>query len=184
MSITSNLLDAMRRLRSTSKSRLLWIDAVCINQRDLDKRAEQMPLMGKIYSGASKVMVWVGEEDASRVVIKIFRDRTTLTRRLGPFGSKHHLFRERFMNRGDYQSTLAAICSFVQKPWFERAWCFQEVVLFRDAQFLYGSTELDFRLFQLAYGVAGASGIVGECFVSNPNVEVIVNTWLMERDDK
>jgi hypothetical protein len=113
MDIACNLLDALRRLRSTSKSRLLWIDAICINQRNLDERAEQVPLMGKIYSGASKVVVWVGEEDdASRVAMKIFRDGTPLIR---------HFFCKRFVDRRDYQNTLAAIRSFVERPWFKRA---------------------------------------------------------------
>lgn len=37
----------------------LWADAVCINQSDLEERAQQVPLMGKIYSGAELVMCWM-----------------------------------------------------------------------------------------------------------------------------
>jgi hypothetical protein len=43
---------------------------------------------------------------------------------------------------------------------------------------------LDFGSFRLVYGLARASGIVGECFASNPNVEMILNTWLLKRIDK
>jgi hypothetical protein len=116
--------------------------------------------------------------------MKTFRDWTTLTQNHFSFGSVHHRFRQRFMDRDDYQNILAAIRSFVQRPWFKRAWCFQEIVLSRDAQFLCGNSELDFKSFRLAYGVAGASCAVGECFSSNPSVEVISNSWLLKRDDK
>jgi hypothetical protein len=37
-----------------------WIDAMCINQRDDHERNEQVPRMGKLYSSASQVWVWLG----------------------------------------------------------------------------------------------------------------------------
>ena len=37
-----------------------WIDAVCINQEDNDERVHQVPLMGKTYSMALYVALWVG----------------------------------------------------------------------------------------------------------------------------
>ncbi|KAH6681623.1 heterokaryon incompatibility protein-domain-containing protein [Halenospora varia] len=41
-------------------TRLLWIDAICINQTDLDEKAVQVPLMHQIYSKAASVVVWMG----------------------------------------------------------------------------------------------------------------------------
>jgi hypothetical protein len=37
-----------------------WIDAICINQNDLNERNEQVPRMGDIYSMASRVWIWMG----------------------------------------------------------------------------------------------------------------------------
>lgn len=41
-------------------TRLFWIDAVCINQQDVDERSIQVPLMREIYQGADRVVVWLG----------------------------------------------------------------------------------------------------------------------------
>jgi len=49
--------------RKTGKGRkklFLWIDAICINQKDMDEKAEQVPRMAEIYSSAFTVLVWLG----------------------------------------------------------------------------------------------------------------------------
>jgi len=38
----------------------LWIDAVCINQDDLDEKTAQVRMMKEIYSGAVEVVAWLG----------------------------------------------------------------------------------------------------------------------------
>lgn len=40
----------------------MWIDAICINQMDLNERAQQVQLMAEIYRKASLVVVWLGED--------------------------------------------------------------------------------------------------------------------------
>jgi hypothetical protein len=37
-----------------------WVDAICINQNDLNERNKQVPRMGDIYSMASRVWIWIG----------------------------------------------------------------------------------------------------------------------------
>jgi hypothetical protein len=37
-----------------------WVDAICINQNDLNEKNEQVPRMGDIYSMASRVWIWIG----------------------------------------------------------------------------------------------------------------------------
>ena len=47
----------------------LWVDAICINQNDLEERSSQVALMGTIYSRAMDTIVWLGKpDDYSRVV--------------------------------------------------------------------------------------------------------------------
>ena len=38
----------------------MWIDALCINQFDLDERGAQVRIMGDIYRYTSRVLVWLG----------------------------------------------------------------------------------------------------------------------------
>lgn len=64
ISITPNLFEALLRLRSDDTPRTLWIDALCINQDDLQEKAQQVAHMGRVYSGASQVVVWLGEDEA------------------------------------------------------------------------------------------------------------------------
>jgi Heterokaryon incompatibility protein (HET) len=60
--------------------RVLWVDAVCINQNDEDEKSEQVSKMREIYGGATKVYAWLGEADreidCGFAVLQEFRDRT------------------------------------------------------------------------------------------------------------
>jgi hypothetical protein len=49
------------RLRLRDEPRLLWIDAVCINQTDNVEKTKQATLMRKIYENAVRVLVQLGE---------------------------------------------------------------------------------------------------------------------------
>jgi Heterokaryon incompatibility protein (HET) len=62
---TKPCLDAIQHLRLRLQPRLLWIDAVCINQESLPERSQQVKLMGKIYHQAAKVLVWLGCKDGN-----------------------------------------------------------------------------------------------------------------------
>ena len=59
--VTENCLSAIRRLRRETETRVVWIDAICINQRDLQERSAQVDLMPDIYSQAEDVLVYLGE---------------------------------------------------------------------------------------------------------------------------
>ncbi|KAK6193022.1 SUMO protein smt3 [Pestalotiopsis sp. IQ-011] len=47
----------------------IWIDAVCIDQHDLDERAQQVAFMRDIYSSAKHVFSWLGPPKAGRIDI-------------------------------------------------------------------------------------------------------------------
>jgi hypothetical protein len=63
-----NLLDALLFLRSrvvSEKScQLFWIDAICINQSDVEERNRQLRIMDHIYLRAGTVVVWLGSKYA------------------------------------------------------------------------------------------------------------------------
>jgi hypothetical protein len=39
-----------------------WIDSLCINQKDDNEKALQVPMMGTIFRAAQQTLVWLGEE--------------------------------------------------------------------------------------------------------------------------
>jgi hypothetical protein len=43
-----------------------WIDAICINQNNLDEKGIQIVQMGEVYRKAKRVLVWLGPGDAQR----------------------------------------------------------------------------------------------------------------------
>lgn len=63
--VTKNCESALRRLREVDAWRILWIDAICINQDDLKERAQQVVQMRDIYSRANEVLICLGEASAN-----------------------------------------------------------------------------------------------------------------------
>ncbi|KAG4442480.1 hypothetical protein IFR05_002032 [Cadophora sp. M221] len=59
--VTANLYMALQFLRIPSGIRILWVDAICINQDDVEERNNQVSLMGSIYSSAWRVLCWLGD---------------------------------------------------------------------------------------------------------------------------
>ncbi|KAK8057796.1 heterokaryon incompatibility protein-domain-containing protein [Apiospora saccharicola] len=68
LQVTVNLESALRHLRREWEPLTLWIDAISINQQDLDERSEQVSLMRSIYQHASRVIVWLGDGVRHRIV--------------------------------------------------------------------------------------------------------------------
>jgi hypothetical protein len=65
--VTVGLYRLLQRLaqdlsRDNRVSRL-WADQICINQRDMLERSQQVAMMGDIYRLASRTFIWLGEPD-------------------------------------------------------------------------------------------------------------------------
>ena len=74
--VTPNLKAALRALRKHDGVRMLWIDAICIEQRNTKERNEQVPRMDKIYGRAKSVSIWLGEEaEDSKLAIDFIKDQ-------------------------------------------------------------------------------------------------------------
>ncbi|KAF5725230.1 het-domain-containing protein [Fusarium mundagurra] len=58
-SVRPNLANALAALR-ISEPRVLWVDALCINQEDIKERNHQVGMMRDIFRRAERVLVWLG----------------------------------------------------------------------------------------------------------------------------
>jgi hypothetical protein len=116
LQITPNLDTALRHLRHGSDRRLLWIDALCINQNDLKERAEQVRLMQAIYTEASTVLIWLGPsaDGSDEVMASIEREDKEYW--------QTYEFQVRFLR-------------ILRRPWFSRVWVVQEFVLAKQPMF-------------------------------------------------
>jgi len=87
--ITPNCNDALRHLRLPNKHRILWVDAICIDQENseesLKERNIQITLMGEVYRSAERTLCWLGngEEYTAGVFERL--------RRIGSCPSKREL---------------------------------------------------------------------------------------------
>jgi hypothetical protein len=59
-SVRENLWLALYHLRLKNTSRVLWIDALCIDQNDARERNHQVAQMDKVFKHAKRVLVWLG----------------------------------------------------------------------------------------------------------------------------
>ncbi|KAL9108153.1 MAG: hypothetical protein Q9227_007007 [Pyrenula ochraceoflavens] len=66
LSVRQNLWRYLDMARQTPKlcTTALWVDAICINQDNIQERNEQVAVMGEIYAGAERVVVWLGSGNA------------------------------------------------------------------------------------------------------------------------
>lgn len=65
LSISQHLYECIQAIasvldRENLAGHFIWIDAVCIDQENLQEKGTQVPLIGDIYKGAEFVLVWFG----------------------------------------------------------------------------------------------------------------------------
>jgi hypothetical protein len=60
LQVTKNLFDLLIQLRERGFRNAIWIDAICINQADVNERDSQVSIVGRIYEMAENVLVWLG----------------------------------------------------------------------------------------------------------------------------
>jgi len=155
-SVTSALHTALQRLRLGDAKRVLWIDAICINQDDLEERSSQVARMKDIYANASSVVVWLGESDhtgnrheRSELAMKTVKaiqerveDRSGTGASITPIEASlqddtHHPLED---HGGAYYFILD--WRLFESPWFRRTWVVQEVFNARSAVAYYGADAL------------------------------------------
>jgi hypothetical protein len=162
--ITPSLEALLRSLRDDEDEVILWVDAVCINQHDAAEKSAQVQAMSDIYRRAYEVVAWVGDdyEDGAKVVSfldKHFMELSTAYHRVV-------LVDHRYRNVNDYEKGMKALVKvetslqatfgaggleafrkFFLRPWFQRRWVVQEVVLARNATIRCGSERGHFSTF-------------------------------------
>jgi hypothetical protein len=111
--VTVNLYAALSRLRDYSFERIIWVDAVCINQENLEERKQQVQLMAKIYSKAHRVIVWLGKGAVDTE---------------GALEDICLAANEELTERSKKEINQQAILNLLQRPWFQRTWVRQQTL--------------------------------------------------------
>jgi hypothetical protein len=107
--------------------RKFWIDAICINQDDLDEKSAQIPLMAQIYPQAEAVNVWLGPSDKhSNRALKFIKNNVL---KLWEFDDLCRKNRDNDMSEDWY-----AFTELLNRNWFSRRWVVQEIALANPAK--------------------------------------------------
>ncbi|KAH7143537.1 heterokaryon incompatibility protein-domain-containing protein [Dactylonectria macrodidyma] len=159
--ITANCEAALVRLRQSEGVRILWVDAVCIDQSNDDEKSLQIALMRQIYSLATWVGLWLGEasttvdEETSKPLSELgmefmhdfaveIADRSNSGQT--PFGGE--LYQEFIKDRRAFQEQgmevftprVQGFWDVLHRPWWGRLWVVQELALSQSAHIMCGGS--------------------------------------------
>jgi hypothetical protein len=105
--VNTNLYEALKALRKSNERRVLWADAICIDQANLTERSSQVAMMGTLYRQAATVIAWLGSEaEDQEIVLQTLNG-----------------------DRNESEDFRIAIFDFLNNAYFQRAWIVQEIML-------------------------------------------------------
>ena len=132
--VTTNLEAAMRYLRYEFVQRVLWIDAVCIDQSNIEEQNRQVLLMKAIYSNAEAVHVWLGSPTTGS------DDAMALLREVGQGVALQDI---RLQDRPIDDNDLRSTTELMTRAWWDRTWVQQELILAKRVVFSCGFSSFE-----------------------------------------
>ena len=140
--VRSSLYAALKNLRLEKKARIIWIDALSINQNDISERNFQVSQMTEIYSCARQVIVWLGESDKYTNLgidflaeispqAKLIVERATESKDK-MYEEWNNLFGSSYTGNGS-EGWLVGVLALLIRDWWDRVWTVQEITLAQDA---------------------------------------------------
>ena len=134
--ITENLSAALLHLRLVDRLRVLWVDAICINQQDLVERSHQVISLRETFEKAENVIVWLGEDmGGANEAFEIF-------------GAIHNLSSDSHIaDLVDHPEKGKALRDFLGRSWFRRIWVVQELICARKATITCGKYVMEWETF-------------------------------------
>ncbi|KAI1085390.1 heterokaryon incompatibility protein-domain-containing protein [Whalleya microplaca] len=153
MTVYPNLYNALLQFRQSAPGDY-WIDAVCIHQADLVERTSQVQMMGRIYSSAETVTIWLGTcpQILSTGIAQLEESKDNLLR---PGGREQKSDKQSL----DNEVYLAAGYLLLRR-YFRRLWVLQEACLGKVITFQLGEQRISPNTFLAAINLVsgGHSG--------------------------
>lgn len=152
--VRENLYSALSQLQFETHPRVLWVDAICIDQNSINERNHQVASMGHIYSSCQKVLVWLGEEDGNtESVVRFIESTFDEIEQNIPGGPRYRNWSDilelhnasiqdsilQELLRPELKQGWASFQSHVlRRTWWNRAWVVQEYANAPEATFYIG----------------------------------------------
>ncbi|KAL2065792.1 hypothetical protein VTL71DRAFT_3462 [Oculimacula yallundae] len=138
--VTTNLETALRYMRLDSEIRILWVDAICINQKDDLEKNHQVGMMGDIYRSCTKCLAWLGE-DVEGDGKETFEMLKVLAAGIDfPF-SDPFLDCKNLLEHP--RTRFICLYNVMQRAYWRRLWILQETVLPARAEYWCGRSIID-----------------------------------------
>lgn len=147
----------------------VWIDAVSINQQDIEEKTAQVQMMSAIYSKAAVVIVWLGDMTTSN------RRGLEVIKRVNHHFGIRELYDDNMNNRVDRPAIADTfkvakqvgvpyighqawedVVTIFQKGWFGRVWVIQELLYAESFMFLCGDTLIEDDIWHFAASLNGS----------------------------
>lgn len=119
---------ALKQLRNEFTARAIWADAICMNQGDDEEKNHQVRLMRRIYQGATRVVIWLGDD---------YKQNHVTSHLFNLISQMYHRDFKSVPPLEDLQ-TWREFERLFRNPWFCRVWCLQEAALATSAQVMLG----------------------------------------------
>jgi ankyrin repeat protein len=159
LEVTENLFKALHHLRYHHQDRILWIDAICIDQDNNKELGHQVQQMGSIYKGAEQVIIWLGQATSDTDLA--FNYMQTLEMQSLNYACNNwknsderwrFLWSNVLLSLKDVHKDARrrGLADLLSRSWFERVWILQEVANARSARIICGTKSVSARMFAVA----------------------------------
>lgn len=138
LTVGPNLAAALKSRRERGLGNIpIWVDAICINQNDINEKSHQILKMRQIYAQAQLVTVWLGpERENSKKAFQMIRKISQQRENSGEWIQNSLLTRK---NSTEWR----ALYHMLRRSWWRRIWIIQEMVAAKDAVVFCGPDQLD-----------------------------------------
>ena len=139
-SVPPSLHGALKWLRYEDHPRRIWVDFLCINNKDEQERTTQVPLINSIFSNAENVRVWLGPRgNDSDLALRLVKD---VVCNIGSLEGTTPI-------EGDLKA-WKSLSSLMNRPWFNRRWVVPEIAFSKRITMHCGDSSVDWNEFETA----------------------------------
>lgn len=154
--------DLLYSRRSLWRRKLVWCDAICIDQNDFAEKSCQVAQMTEIYRKAESVVVWPGGDWTAHLA--------------GPFilrtaHAYHKLKDEDFselLYRNKFRPHWQAMVSLFKNEYFNRVWIVQEISVNPNVHIYHGETSIPWKKYQI---------VLRECHQEHRRAFLVEPNW-------
>jgi hypothetical protein len=141
--VTTSLYGALEALRDKREEVFVWVDALCINQKNSHERTNQIEMMTDIYRKATSVAIWLGPEaDGSDNALELLKDLKKEER------ARRRL--SEMVTSRTASDDLQSLVALFEREYWDRLWIVQEVLNARSKSVYCGTATVPWDVFEIA----------------------------------